>query len=405
MFNFVSNTKITRRPTRTDKNRKGVIEMDFIHEYHWESNWKNFTDKGEIVFPKNLFYLDEFNNMNPLNGTKVNIGGYGSDPLILRGDRVEMTAGYTYYSKPLGKWVVEMADPKIIIGYVSKVYSGIPVRIEVMDNMWLLMQTPMPNRTFSGSDTLESILKLIIDTCNSIHGTTLTYNSLAKTTFGALITNHETAAQLLARIKKLYGISSFFRGNELRSGVITNFPSDVLTHVFIMNGPDGNVCAEGQQLEYQRRDDIVLSAIAYNTITENASGTTHDGKQKTKKTRLEVLVQIKNDVESINVISKGERVPDNEEGERRTFFFPHETTTDGLAKAALEQLRRYYYTGLKGSFKTFGIPYVRVGDTVELRNPKQPEQDGFYKTKSVDYYGGVNDGAKQQITLDYKVNI
>ena len=66
-------------------------------------------------------------------------------------------------------------------------------------------------------------------------------------------------------------------------------------------------------------------------------------------------------------------------------------------------LKKYYYEGFTGSFTTFGIPYVKHGDTVRIVNNQLPEMSGSYKVKGVVYYGGVDDGLRQEITLDYKV--
>jgi hypothetical protein len=402
MFNLKDNITITQSPSKAYPNHNKVIRMDFMESYEWISSWDSMTDKGKITIPKNLFYKDESNLQNPLNGTKVNIGGFGSEPLIMRGDKVILEAGYNYFKPSLNRRITE--ESKIIEGYISKVHAKIPIEFDIEDNMWLLKQTPLSNRTFNESDTLETILKWVIESVNKIHKTNLTFRALTETNFGALMVRNETASQLLNRLKHSFGFRSYFRGNELRCGIIIYFHDEAEKQIFIMNGSKGNVCAEGQELEFQRKDDITLSAIAHNTVEQETGANCKDGTAKKKKVRLEVLVSIKNDVETIKVIGKGERVPDNEEGERRTLFYPGANNTDQLAKLALDELKRYYYTGLKGSFMSMGIPFVKHGDLIQIQNPKQPEQDGIYKVKSVRYTGGAN-GLRQQIELDYKINV
>jgi hypothetical protein len=221
--------------------------------------------------------------------------------------------------------------------------------------------------------------------------------ALTKTTFVGFTIGNETAAQVLQRLQQTYGFESYFRGNELRCGVLIYLPEEAREEVFAFQT---NIIDD--ELEYARKDDIVLSAIAHNTITES-NGTTKDGEPKTKKKRLEVLVTIKNDKRIDKIIEQGQPVPENVEGERRTFFFPGAKTVQELADLAYNQLIRYYYTGFKGKFTTFGIPYVRQGDNAIIKDPILPERDGKYKIKKVDYTGGVN-GLRQEIHLDFKIN-
>lgn len=394
MFNVINILTITQRTN----NRSKVLRMDFLQSYNWESTWDQLTDNGSITIPKNLKVRDD---KNPLEGSNVNVGGFSSGtPLFMRGDRVQLEVGYNYFKPDLNRRVNDTAV--IVKGYISKVHSGIPVTFDVEDNMWLLKQTPLTNRTFADSDTLETILQWVIDAVNNAHKTALTFRALTDTGFGELDVQNETAAQLLNRLQRDYGFRFYFRGDELRGGIVIYFPDDVKEHIFIMNGHRGNVLADGQDLEFQRKDDIVLSAIAHNTITEKTGSQTKDGQDKTKKTRLEVLVTIRNNQVETKVIAKGERAPENTEGERRTLFFPNATTTKELAELAEAELRRYYYDGLKGSFVVFGIPHVKHGDNVRIVNPKQPEQEGLYRVRKVTSTGG--DGLRQTIELHFKIN-
>jgi hypothetical protein len=286
------------------------------------------------------------------------------------------------------------------------VYSSIPIKLDIEDNMWLLKQTamPMPNKTFTTKNNVEDILKYIIDTVNAKHKVKFTYYDDAKTNIGNIIVGNETAAQLLNRIGKLYGLRAYFRGTELRCGVFINIEKESQTQTFILNGTKANVLADGQELEYRRKDDVVLSAIAHNTIEEEVKGKKNkDGSSKSKHKRLEVLVTLKNGDWEYNEIKQGEQVPENNEGERRTFFFAGAKTIAELQEAAKKELLKYYYTGLNGSFKSLAIPYIRHNDKAKIINPKLPEQNGTYRVKAVNYEGGLN-GLTQTIYLDYKID-
>lgn len=385
----VNKVTITQQPSEAWPGRNRVISLDFLTSFTASDSWEDLTNRGTLVIPKNLFYRDQYGKLRPLSGTTVNIGGFNSEPLILRGDRITVEAGYIY-KNAAKRDVREM--PVMFKGYISKVGTKIPIELEMEDNMWKLKQIPVDTHTFSKTDSLESILQYLLKDSG------FTFKALTTTTFGAFTIGNETVAQVLYRLRKEFGFESYFRGDELRCGVLVYLPGEDITEKFYFQQ---NIISD--ELEYKRKDDIVLSALAHNTITENA-GTTKDGATKTRHKRLEVLVAIRNGkVQPYKEIKRGDTVPENDEGERRTLFFPGAKTIDELGKLAEKELIKYYYTGLRGSFETFGLPFVRQGDNVKIKDPKLPERDGIYKIKKVNYSGGVNIGLRQRITLDYKL--
>ena len=394
-------------PSKAYPNHNKVIRLDFLESYTYESTWKEMSSKGTITIPKNLYYKDEGNALNPLNGSKVNIGGFNSEPLIMRGDKITLTAGYRY-QKPSLTWGWVDETSQILDGYITRVHAKIPITFDVEDNMWLLKQTALGNRTFAATDTIETILNWIVDQVNNnpLNKSNPNYVPLvvkqqSQAKAGAIIVENETGAQFLDRLHKLFGYTTYMRGNELRCGVMEYDTAEAQEQIFIMNGQQGNVPADGQELEFQRKEDVVVSTRAYNTI-EKDNGSNKDGSKKLKKERIEVLVTLKNgDITPISIKS-GEHTPDNTEGERTTFFDPSAKTEADLIAGATKQLELMRYDGLSGSFQAFGIPFVRYGDNVRIKNPKQPEQDGLYKVKGVTYSGGTS-GLRQTIKLHYKI--
>lgn len=390
MYRLVTYIRITQQPTRDFPNRNGVLNFDFVHEFTCDEDWSSLTDKGTIILPKNLYYTDGTGKVQPLNGTNINVGGFGLVPLFLRGDKVYIESGYKYFNAR----GAELIDTAILFeGWISAVHSGIPISLDLEDNMWKLKQVPVTTHTFSESDTLEDILAFLLK------GTGFSTRALTTTTFGEFQIGNETVAQVLYRLKKQFGFQFYFRADILYGGTIVYIEADAETQLFRFQQ---NIISD--ELEYVRKDDIVLSAIAHNTITEKTGATTKDGVDKTRRTRLEVLVTIKNGEPTYKEIKKGDIVPENTEGERREFYFPGAKTVNELGKLAYDKLIQYYYTGLKGDFTTFGIPYVRQGDNVDIKDPVLPERDGIYKVKKVERSGGVN-GLRQRIYLDYKLNV
>ncbi len=390
MYRVVTNITIVQQASTAFPKRSATLGFDFVNEFECESNWRDLTNKGKLTIPKNLYFRDQNGKLQPLHGTNVNIGGFSSNsPLLLRGDQVTVQAGYKYLNAA-GQSVNDIAT--LFKGYISKVGSKIPIECEIEDNMWLLKQTPVGTRTFSKINTLSDILSFILQ------GTPFTFNALTQTTFGVFRVGNETACQVLQRLQKTFGFESYFRGNELRCGAIVYLPGEGIPQNFFFQQ---NIISD--ELEYVRKDDITLSAVAHNTIEELSGSFTKDGQAKTKKVRLEVLVTLKNGVKTVRQINKGDVVPENNEGERRTLFYPGATTVQQLADLAFNELIKYYYTGLKGKFTTFGIPFVQLGDIANIQDPILPERNGQYKIKKVEYSGGI-EGLRQEISLDFKIN-
>ena len=400
MFRVLTNIVISQQPSKTWPKRNTVVNMNFCNKYEASDSWRDLTNNGKLIIPKNLYFRDQFGKLQPLHGTNINVGGFSSNaPLVLRGDRVVISSGYKYFATQNASRETTNIN-QVFAGYISKVSSNIPIEMELEDNMWILKQTPVETMTFTKSQGLNAILQYIVGRANTVYGTSLTYKALTDTTFGDFPIGNETACQVLQRLQKTFGFESYFRGNELRSGVLIYVPGEAVTRNFTFQK---DIIED--ELEYVRKDDIVLSAVARNCIVESTGKTNKDGTAKTKRVRLEVLVTLRNGLTTIKTIEKGQSVPPNEEGERRTLFFPGATTTQQLADLAIAELTKYYYTGLKGTFTTFGLPFVRQGDNVTLTNPVLPEQNGTYKVKRVDYSGGFDIGLRQKIHLDFKLNI
>ena len=381
---------INQTPTIDYPFRSNELTFYFVNSFICNENWTDLTNTGKIVLPRHLYYIDDYGNRVALRDNNTNFGGFtGNTPLFLKNDKVYIDSGYKYYNADN----TEILNyNRIFTGYISEVGAETPIELTIEDSMYLLKQKPVATKTYTNADSLESILKDITS------GLDITISNIAITNIGDFAVGGETAAQVLARIKKDYNLHFYFRNTELRGGALVYSPNDTVTHKFWFNR---NVI--NSNLTFQRTDDLVLSAVAHNTITES-SGTTKDGQAKTKKKRIEVLVTIKKGNITTHVVTKESPAPENLEGERRTFFFPQAQNVSQLTDLATEKLRQYYYTGVKGSITTFGLPYVRVGDNIQLVDNNKPDKNGTYKVKSVQRSGGVN-GNRQVIELDYKLNL
>lgn len=363
--------------------------FDFVHSWEFSNGWDTLTSTGKIKFPKNVYVTDTATNKRtPLFGKNKK-----TNEIFKRGDKIKIESFYVYWDKNLNQNQTEKYT--IIEGYISKVNSGMPIEIEFEDNMWKLKQIPMTNQSFALGTSVESILK------DALKGTGFTVNAITSTTLAydnsLLTAENETVAQFLAKLRKDAFMFAYFRGTELRVGSLIYIESEAKNKTFRFQDNIIN-----SDLTFSNKNDIILSAVASNHIQENTGKTTKDGQAKTRNARIEVLVTIKNDIVTSKVIKKGDKPDPNTDGERRTFTFLEAKNTSDLIKLAEAQLRKYYFTGFKGSFTTFGTPYVQFGDNAVLVNDVLSDENGIYKIKAVDYSGGV-DGYRQKITLDYLI--
>lgn len=400
MYRVLTQITFTQKPTTDFPDRNGTIVYKFCNAFEFTSTWQNLTDAGSITLPKNVYITDKSGKRFSLGGTNVNLGGYSSNvPVFLQGDQVTIQWGYAYYDKR-GNEVAPMQT--IFEGYITGVSSKKPFVLQIQDSMYLLKQaqaTGGNNGFFAGNKyTVQTMLEEMISNA----GLSLTVNKRESTKLGDFITQNETISEVLARIRKDFHFESYFRGKELRCGSFKYFENEAVAAGKKVFTFQQNIITDS--LDYRRKDDTILSAIATNTIEELTGKTTKDGQAKTRKIRLEVLVTFRNgsDTPTVVVGSKDNPVPPNTGGERRTLHFLGATTTDELATLATNELKKYYYTGLKGKFITFGIPYVKHGDNVDLLDAILPERNGRYKVKSVQYTGGV-DALRQEIELDYLI--
>lgn len=395
MYIVVTNITLTQQPTDDFPNRKSTLNYDFVSEYESSDSWADLTNKAKITLPKSVYVRDGAGQLVSLSGPNINIGGFSTNvPLFLKGDKVTIEGGYKYFDIQGNE---KRTTSILFTGYISQVTSRKPIVLECEDNMWKLKQIIAPNKVYPATATLEDILK------DLLAGTDFTVNALTQTTFGSFRTQNETVCEVLARLRKDYHFESYFRGNELRSGAIVYLESDALSSGKKIFKFQQNIISD--ELEYRRKDDIRLSAIAYSVNKTELETTTKAGKRKTKCVRLEVLVtQQGNDfVGKVRPPGQKAEFAPNTAGERRTLYFWNVSSSAELIQLATNELKKYFYTGFKGKFTTFGIPYVRQGDNVDILDDVLPERNGRYKVKAVQYQGGFSVGMRQTIELDYLI--
>ena len=374
------------------------LNFDFVNTYECEENWTSLTNTGKLILPKNIYAVDAYTKQPfPVAGADNNLQWITN--LFRRGDIVNISRGYYCYDSQTGNERLEQSQ--VFAGYISGVESKQPIVLDIEDNMWLLKQMPCTPQVWPKTKTVEDLMNSLLA------GTNYTVNATTQTTVGDLVIQDESVAQLLARLRKDFHLESYFVGNELRIGSLVYIPKDPQpTEVFAFIFQENIISDE---LTFQRKDDVKLSAVVESINTKLTGKTNKAGQAKTKQERLQVLVYSNpntNVTGSFSYVVKQKNVdfPANVEGERRHLFIPNETDAATLAQRGAEELNKYYYTGFKGNFTTFGIPDLKIGDWIKLQDNILPDRTGFYVVKGVKKTGGIG-GNRQVVTLDYKLTI
>lgn len=275
----------------------------------------------------------------------------GDEPYIRRKDKVVVKMGYD------GKLKTQF------IGYVKSIKAGVPVTIECEDTMFLLKQNPIEKLTLRAGMKLIDWLNVLIPTqikrvCSDV-------------VMGELRISKKTPAEVLEWIKSNYGLTSYFRLHSdgtpvLYVGLAYSQLADdrkECTYRFGSNIIDAN------DLIYRREEDVRLKVKAIGVTRDN----------------------IKKEIEV-----------GDEDGELRTVHY-YNVDLPTLKQRAQEDVKRFKYTGYRGSFMTFGEPSIRVGDIANIVGNKY-NPDGKYLVSKVTKKIGVTTGYKQTIEPQQLVN-
>jgi hypothetical protein len=390
MLNLGCVIKIIQQPTTDFPSRNKSYTLDFINDAEITSTWQNLTDTAKMIFPKNIYFVDETGRKVTWQGKNV-IGGSDTPPLILRGDKVTVDFSYSYYETDKGNSALftnnfVTKSNNIFNGFISKAINKMPIEIHCEDNMWKLKQVSAPNKVFKATEyNLQTMLQELLT------GTGFTVNTDATTNIGDFRTQNETVAEVLNRLQK-YNLESYFRGDELRCSGLIYYPEDANEEVFVFQK---NIISDN--LEYRRTDDVKIGIQAYSVNKVELNTVNSQGKRKTKIQRLSAFItrNLNGEIVELN--------PASFEGEKRTLYYYNVADKATLISQAGTQLNKLYYEGFFGKFTTFGLPFVKHGDHAILRDDVLPERNGTYEIKEVVYRFGM-DGYRQDIGVDIRID-
>jgi hypothetical protein len=266
------------------------------------------------------------------------------DRIIQVGNEVVIKAGYNTTIKTY------------FTGYITEIGASAPLLIKCEDAMWKLKQVQV-SKTYK-SVRLSTLLQDILPAG-------FKYNAVDRQ-LGGIRYHKMTVAQVLKDLKDSFGVTSYMRNGTLYSGWaydtdLTGEAYNVYLH-FEKNIFNNN-------LVYKRKEDVKLR------------------------------------IDAVSIHSNGNDIrysypSENAEGEVHTLHSYGKELKDIKADAQ-EQYSKMVYDGYRGSFSTFGHPFIDHGFVVNLASDIYPERDGKFFADRVVYRLG-NIGIKQDVTLGGK---
>ena len=267
----------------------------------------------------------------------------GINPLFKRGDKIEIWLGYFPTLK------------KAFTGYITQILPKIPMTILCEDEMWPLKKTSARKFTTNGCKLKELLTGILPVGFN--------FNALDINVGPWRVSEHSNVTNVLKELRTQSIYARMING-VLYAGLAV-IPADQQTQIF-----------------YFEQNVIDDSSLEFQLVEE-------------------VKVKIK-----VNVF-----YPDNrkvapyefgdENGDLRTINLYNVPEAD-LKSAADRELARLKYTGYRGSFTTFGEPFIRPGDAAAMVSTIIPERNGNYLVKSVKRTFGMS-GYRQEVELETKI--
>lgn len=260
------------------------------------------------------------------------------------GDAISIKLGYVGYTLET-----------VFKGYVSSISNDAPLLIECENEMWLLKQAKVKAKRYPKFN-LKEFMK---EVCPNVAVELPKELSLGE----VIIKEETTAANVLDMLMREYPFKAFFRdgalyGVKMAMGTLPS--AKTLTF-----SPSQNIVSDS--LKYVKAEDV--------NIVIKAKSILHDN------TKLEA------------------EAPQNGEGEIRTFYAPQCKTQAVLQAFADGKLKELKVDKMTGNFTAFGIPHVRKGDIVKLKNEDKPEQNNKRFLAAAVTYTFNSGGYQQNITL------
>lgn len=272
---------------------------------------------------------------------------------VRRDDEITIRAGYA-----------EHGLETLFHGYVKDVENGTPVVITCENEMRRLKGITVEPEVIQNFDIRAFVKRYAPD---------IEVTGVDKTDFGTLTVERQSLAHFL---DELTGKFKWFRVYFQDGKLVAMYNQDDLQNPKAVTvDPARNLI--GDTLKYTPEEDVKVCVKATSILKDN--------------TKIEVTVP-------------AEAAIHPSDYEQRHFHLPGYTDKASLKEAAEKTLAEYKTDKMEGSLTMFGVPFVRKGDIVRLKDGDRPERDGKrFRVDSVTYRFGT-DGYRQTVTLGKRVS-
>lgn len=341
----------------------GGLTLDFVHELHIVSSWRDLTDTCTIELPRNLRVRVK-DAPNPTN----------LEDVVRVGDAVRVTYGYGPDPGPTTDEAVLRLE---FVGYVTELKPGPPIKIVCQDEMYFLKKVSLPSRSWKKASTYD-VAEYVRNKSNRRFAVCLLGDTPVN--LGAFHIEKESGASVFRRLADDYQLHCFFRGGELFIGdPYQARPGTTKRHKLKF----GQNIIENT-LQYVNATDVQVQVHAKSLLSN----------VKRKRTYVEVKVPK----------PAANAAPDAPSGEVRKYTFV------GLNKAELTAranaiLARLKYTGYTGTVTTFGTPPIEHGDEVHLDDTGSayPKGGATFSVDKVEKIFGIH-GSRRVVTLGPRIS-
>ena len=317
-----------------------TLTFDYANEIEIKTSCRNLTDTATVKVAKKMTWKGK-----PLTD------------FIKRDDAITISVGYEQYG-------IET----LFKGYISNIENNAPLTLTAENGMRLLKRISVP---------AEHIAKFDFKSYMQKYGQGVTVDIADNLSFGSMdISEEMTLAQALDKILETYPyVTGYFQDGVFRARLSTErWSRELRATVF---DPRRNMVSD--TLKYTLSEDVKIGLKAVSIRRDN--------------TRLEAYSP--SAAFSNKTIKSG--------WEQRQEFCPQCTTQSEVQAYADKRAAEWTTDKMEGTIVAFGVPKVRKGDLIELRDAERKERDGKrFLADAVDYRFGTG-GFRQTITLGMRI--
>ena len=318
--------------------------LDFVHEVEITSSWDNLTDTATLILPKKIVFKRD--------GVVTDNIVSSDNPIFRVGKFCDLLAGYS------GGINTDGLENRFT-GYITDVRPKFPMEIMLEDEMYNLKQIKVGQYSKKNLTLKQLLTDIMPDNVPFVaDDRNIGYLRIKDP--------NTTVAGVLKHLKDKQGIISYFRDFTLFCGFAYTTEQDYLDE-------------EKEPIIFDARKNIINS----DDLTYRKEGQ--------YKVRVKV-VSIFDDNTKIEVEV-------GEEGGDNFTIYVYNVPEKDLQERAENELKKFNYTGFKGTFETFLEPQVKHGDLVQLVDDRISDKNGVYLVKSVVTRYGMG-GGRQIIELD-----